>query len=271
MKKAYYLHIKYIFDLIFSLSGVIVLAPVFLIVALAVKLDSKGPIIFKQERNGKDGRIFLIYKFRTMKTTNVAFRVDKAIIDDNNSNLTNIGRVLRKLKLDELPQLFNVIKGDMSLVGPRPLMPQYLDAYQGWEWAKFNVRPGITGLAQVNGNAYLSTSNRSYYDLLYVENISAWLDFKIILKTFLVVFRGEKRQLRRVSEKKVWEMKQYYTIGVTIPIDYNSQLAEVAADDADEAAESAGKSQERAELRQKLFVKRIFAKKNAKNISGVAK
>ncbi|NCA92140.1 sugar transferase, partial [bacterium] len=173
---------------------------------------------------------------------------------------------------DELPQLINVIKGDMSLVGPRPLLPQYLDAYQGWEWAKFNVRPGITGLAQVNGNAYLSTSNRSYYDLLYVENISPMLDLKILFKTVLVILRGEKRQLRRVSEKKVWEMKQYYTIGVNIPIDYSTQIAQIAADDAtDIKTQSLKQRTKQSVARQKLLSKRLFNRKNDKNISEVAK
>ncbi|NCA68144.1 MAG: sugar transferase [Clostridia bacterium] len=268
MKKAY-IHIKYIFDLILSVAGVVALAPVFLIVAIAVKLDSRGPIIFKQNRNGKDGRIFRIYKFRTMTTTTVKFSVDRALIEDNNVNLTRVGRIIRKLKLDELPQLFNVIKGDMSLVGPRPLMPEYLDAYEGWEWSKFNVRPGITGLAQVNGNSYLSTANRNYYDLLYVENLSPWLDLKILFKTVLVVIKGEKRQLRRVSERKIWEMKQYYTVGVNIPIDYGTRYEEAAA--ADATADSNYKEKARkAALRQKIR-SGISVSKSGKNVSGVAK
>jgi lipopolysaccharide/colanic/teichoic acid biosynthesis glycosyltransferase len=268
MKKAY-IHIKYIFDLIISLAGVIALSPIFLIVAFAVKFDSKGPIIFKQQRNGKDGRIFEIYKFRTMKTTTVKFSVNEALIEDTNVNLTKVGRILRKLKLDELPQLINVIKGDMSLVGPRPLMPEYLDAYEGWEWAKFNVRPGITGLAQVNGNSYLSTSNRNYYDLLYVENLSAWLDLKILFKTVLVVIKGEKRQLRKVSEIKIWEMKQYYSVGVNIPIDYSAHLEVAAADATDDRIYFKDK-QKKSVWRQRIR-SGIFAKKSTKNISGVAK
>lgn len=268
MKKTY-INIKYIIDMLLSLSGVIILSPIYLLISCIIKIDSTGPIIFKQERNGKDGKVFNIYKFRTMKTTDVKFSVDKAIIDDTNSNLTKVGRILRKLKLDELPQLFNVIKGDMSLVGPRPLMPEYLDAYEGWEWAKFNVRPGITGLAQVNGNAYLSNSNRSYYDLLYVENISLWLDIKILFKTILVVLKGEKRQLRRVSAIKVWEMKQYYTLGVNIPIDYSSQFPEVAADDSTDTEKSLKAKQ--FILRRKLQSKRINFRKNTKNINEAMK
>lgn len=271
MKKAY-IGVKYIFDLIISLSGVIVLSPVLLVIALAVVLDSKGPIIFKQERNGKDAKLFYIYKFRTMKSTKVDFYVNKAIIEDTNCNLTRVGRILRKLKLDELPQLFNVIKGDMSLVGPRPLLPPYLDTYEGWEWVKFNVRPGITGLAQVNGNGYLSTSNRNYYDLLYVENMSPMLDLKILLKTIIVVVRGEKRQLRRVSEMKIWEMKQYYTVGVNIPINYGAMLQEAAADDATDdtsiVLDNTPKAPDMSSLKSK---RRQKNKKNVKYKIGVAK
>jgi len=268
MKKIY-IHIKYLFDFILSLAGVLMLSPIFLAVALAIKLDSKGPIIFRQERNGKDGKVFRIYKFRTMITTKVKFSIDNAIIEDTNANLTKVGRILRKLKLDELPQLINVIKGDMSLVGPRPLMPEYLDAYEGWEWAKFNVRPGITGLAQVNGNSYLSTSNRNYYDLLYVENLSPWLDVKILFKTALVVFKGEKRQLRRVSERKVWEMKQYYTVGVNIPIDYSARL-EVAAADSGSKRNAVKEKVKHTALRRKIR-SGISSIEKDENISGAAK
>ena len=142
---------KAVMDRILAFFGLLVLFLPLLIVALAIKLDSKGPAIFKQERIGKDEKPFLLYKFRTMKSTDVKFDIEHPVIADNNENLTKVGRVIRKFKIDEFLQLINVLKGDMSLIGPRPLLVRYLPYYTKDERRRHDVRPGLTGLAQVNG------------------------------------------------------------------------------------------------------------------------
>ena len=147
-----------------------------------------------------------------MKSTDVAFDTDHAVIEDDNPSVTPVGRVLRKLKLDEVPQLFNILKGDMSFIGPRPLMPVYLEEYEEWEKHKFDVKPGLSGLAQVSGNGYLEKQGRSYYDVLYAENVSFGLDVKLFFKTFLVILKGEEYCLKNVSEEQIEEMKRKYSL-----------------------------------------------------------
>ena len=134
-----YRFFKAVMDFLLALLGLVILFFPLLIVALAIRIDSKGPAIFKQERIGKGQKPFMLYKFRTMKTTNVEFDINHPVIKDDNKNLTRVGRVIRKLKIDEFLQLINVLKGDMSLIGPRPLMRVYLDGYEPWEKQKFNV------------------------------------------------------------------------------------------------------------------------------------
>ena len=197
--------IKSVADVFFALIALAITAPLMLVCAIIVRCDGRGKALFRQERIGKGGKTFFIYKFRTMTATDIAFATDHAVIEDGNPSVTKAGRILRKFKLDELPQLFNVLKGEMSFVGPRPLMPVYLDEYEEWEKQKFAVKPGLTGLAQVNGNGYLEKKSRSYYDVFYVENESLFLDVKIFFKTFLIVLFGEEKFLREVDEKEIKE------------------------------------------------------------------
>ncbi len=183
-------YIKRILDFTLSFIGFIILLPIFLIVALLIKTTSSGPVFFKQYRLGKDGNEFQILKFRTM--TNRKREVDREILKGD-AEVTTIGYYLRRLKIDELPQIINILKGDMSVVGPRPSMPELLNDFNEDAKYRITVTPGLTGLAQINGNIYLSWEQRWKYDRKYVENMSFVLDFKIILKTLLIVLFGEKR------------------------------------------------------------------------------
>ncbi len=199
---------KAVMDRILAFFGLLVLFLPLLIVALAIKLDSKGPAIFKQERIGKDEKPFLLYKFRTMKSTDVKFDIEHPVIADNNENLTKVGRVIRKFKIDEFLQLINVLKGDMSLIGPRPLMWVYLDFYEPWERKKFTVKPGMSGLSQVKGNGHLSRIERSYYDVLYTKKIKLSTDAEILFKTVGVMLVGEEKFLKNVPEEEIERLKQ---------------------------------------------------------------
>lgn len=206
-----YKFFKFIFDKILALLGLIILLLPLIIIAIAIKIDSKGPAIFRQERIGKNQKPFKLYKFRTMKSTNVTFDINHPVIFDDNANLTKVGRVLRKIKADEMLQLLNVLKGDMSFVGPRPLLAVYLQQYEPWELQKFKVKPGLSGLSQVSGNGYLSSQERSFYDVLYTEKISLFTDIKVVFKTLGVVFRGEERYLKHVTDEEMQKMKDKYT------------------------------------------------------------
>lgn len=181
---------KRIFDFTVSLLLIIALFPVFLVIALVVLIDSGYPVIFKQYRVGKDNKLFYIYKFRTMKvnTRNTATEDLK----EANSVITKSGRILRKTSLDEMPQLFNVLSGKMSFVGPRPLIPEEKEIRQiRKELGVYSVRPGITGLAQVNGRDMLSAKEKALFDKEYVEKQSLLFDIKIMFKTVLVVLKRE--------------------------------------------------------------------------------
>lgn len=179
--------IKRPMDFILSLIAIIVLSPVFLIVALLVRIKLGSPVIFKQQRPGLNEKIFTMYKFRTMtdaKDSNGELLPDK-------DRLTKFGNLLRATSLDELPELFNILKGDMSIVGPRPLAVKYLPFYNETERKRHNVRPGLTGLAQINGRNTAIWEKRFQYDIEYVDNISFLLDLKIIFKTIEKVFKKE--------------------------------------------------------------------------------
>jgi lipopolysaccharide/colanic/teichoic acid biosynthesis glycosyltransferase len=160
-----------------------------IISVLTIKLTSKGPIFFKQERLGRGGRLFKIYKFRTMTDNIRKFDVQ---IDSYNNEITFYGKFARGFKIDEMPPLINVLKGDLSIVGPRPCLPSLQSKFNEDGRARLLVRPGLTGLAQVNGNIYLSWEERWKLDSEYVKNQSLLLDAKIILRTVVVVFLGEK-------------------------------------------------------------------------------
>ncbi|PGY63245.1 sugar transferase [Bacillus thuringiensis] len=179
--------IKRPMDFILSLIAIIMLSPVFLIVAFLVKTRLGSPVLFKQERPGLNGTIFKMYKFRTMtdeKNENGALLADSI-------RLTKFGKFLRSTSLDELPGLFNIFKGDMSIIGPRPLLVQYLPLYNEHQKRRHEVRPGLSGLAQVNGRNAISWEEKFNYDVEYVENVSFITDWKIILLTIKKVFIRE--------------------------------------------------------------------------------
>lgn len=209
MKRGYGL-IKFLFDRVAAFIGIIILLPVFFVAAVLVASDGNGNVIFRQTRVGLQGRFFDVYKFRTMKSVDVRFYVDKALIEEGNDNVTRFGRFLRRFKIDELPQLVNVLKGDMSFVGPRPLLPDYIGVYETWEFCKFKVRPGLTGLAQISGNSYLSVSERSYYDVFYIENKSFRLDMEILIDTAKSIVRGEAKRQVRVNLKNIDYFRNKY-------------------------------------------------------------
>ena len=142
-----------------------------------------------------------------MKATDVPFDIEHPVIDDDNAELTAIGRILRKTKIDEFPQLINVLRGEMSLIGPRPFMPVYYERYEEWEKERLCVKPGLSGPAQVNGNGYLTNEERSYYDIVYARNVSFRTDVKIMFKTVGVLLLGEKRFLRGVPAAEIEKIK----------------------------------------------------------------
>ncbi|MEQ3511904.1 sugar transferase [Pseudoalteromonas sp. BZB3] len=181
--------VKRLFDFLICGVVLVLLSPLLILSVIMIKCTSKGPIFFLQERLGKDGIRFQVYKFRTMTDTVRKFDVQ---VDNSNTEVTFFGKFARRLKIDELPQLLNVLKGDMSIVGPRPCLPSLQSDFNDDGLARLRVRPGLTGLAQVNGNIYLSWEERWKLDREYVENQSLLLDVKIVLRTILVVFLGEK-------------------------------------------------------------------------------
>lgn len=178
---------KRLLDIVASLSMLIILSIVFLITWVLVIVKLGSPAIFKQPRPGRDGNIFYVYKFRTMTDA----RNEKGELLPDKVRLTPFGKLLRKLSLDELPQLWNVLKGDMSFVGPRPLLVEYLPLYSERQAMRHKVRPGITGWAQVNGRNAISWEQKFEYDVWYVENQSLWLDIKILMLTVKKVFISE--------------------------------------------------------------------------------
>ena len=176
---------KPIFDLFFSVLILILLFPVIVVLWLLVFMKLGSPVLFSQVRPGKNERLFKLYKFRTM-----TWQLDsKGELLPDADRLNSFGKFLRKTSLDELPQLFNVIKGDISLVGPRPLLVEYLPLYNDFQKKRHLVKPGITGLAQVNGRNAIPWEEKFTYDIHYVENISFFLDLKIIIKTLFKVLK----------------------------------------------------------------------------------
>lgn len=185
--------IKRLLDFILSLITLIILSPLLLVVALLIKLDSKGPVFYTQLRPGKNQKLFKVYKFRTMVQGADKHQKVGVEVKQDDSRITSLGRFLRRFKIDEFPQLINILKGDMSIVGPRPSLPDYLQQYEEWELERFLVRPGLTGLAQVNGNIYLEREEKSAYDIRYIKEMSFFLDIKIIIKTVAIVLFGEDK------------------------------------------------------------------------------
>lgn len=192
--------LKRVFDMILSIIGIVLLSPIYLIIAIAIKLDSKGPVLFKQVRVGKDRKNFTIYKFRTMVISAESKRelqIDPTNMDNfvfqskSDNRITKVGSFLRNTSLDEIPQLFNVLFGHMSLVGPRPEIPEVVKYYPENYYQRLLVLPGITGLAQVSGRGEIELGKTIYYDLTYISNFSIWYDIKILLTTIFKVFKRE--------------------------------------------------------------------------------
>lgn len=179
--------IKRSFDIIFSLTVLIMLSPIFLIIAILVKIKLGGPIFFVQERIGMYNRPFKMYKFRTMRDT----KDSSGNLLSDNERLTKFGKILRSTSLDELPEFFNILRGEMSLIGPRPLLPEYLPLYSGEQIKRHNVLPGLTGWAQVNGRNSISWTEKFELDVWYVENWSLKLDLKIFFLTIVKVIKRE--------------------------------------------------------------------------------
>lgn len=179
--------IKRLLDIILSLIAIIVLSPLLLILCLLVKIKLGSPVIFTQERPGKDEKIFRLYKFRSMTDD----RDEDGNLLPDDERLTSFGKKLRSTSLDELPELFNILKGDMSIVGPRPLLVEYLDLYNDEQKHRHDVRPGLTGLAQTNGRNEISWESRFLLDIEYVNALSFLMDMNILLDTIKVVFKRE--------------------------------------------------------------------------------
>ncbi len=180
-------YIKRMFDFVCSLVALLILSPIFLVLIVLVRIKLGSPVIFCQERPGKDGKIFKMYKFRSMTEE----RDDKGELLPDEIRLNSFGKKLRATSLDELPELINILKGDMSLVGPRPLLVRYLPLYNERQKHRHDVRPGITGYAQVNGRNAISWEEKFEKDLWYVKNISFFTDMKIIFGTVFAVLNRD--------------------------------------------------------------------------------
>lgn len=197
----FYLIVKRTIDILGALIGLLLLSPIFLIVAIAIKLDSKGPIIFGHTRKGLHGKDIKVYKFRTMYensqeifnnfTKEQKEEFYKNFKLENDPRVTKIGDFLRRTSIDELPQLINILNGSMSIVGPRPIVQKEIDLYGDYANKLFSVVPGLTGYWQANGRSDTTYEERIKMDMYYIDNRGFWLDFKIIIKTFGSVLKGE--------------------------------------------------------------------------------
>lgn len=194
--------IKRFFDIIVSSIGIIICALFWLVILILIKILMPGPVFFKQDRVGKNFKIFSVLKFRTMKVDQDAEKNFK--IEKDKERITFLGNILRRTKLDETPQLINVLKGDMSLVGPRPTVQQRVDEYPEYQRKRLSMRPGMTGLAQTRGNVLLSWPRRIQYDCEYVERFTVFLDLQILINTVGVILLGEEKY---ISEKDLSSYK----------------------------------------------------------------
>jgi undecaprenyl phosphate N,N'-diacetylbacillosamine 1-phosphate transferase len=176
-------------DVVVSILALLVLSPIAIMVAIAVKLDSPGSVLFRQERIGRHGKAFVLYKFRSM-TVGAEHRGTGALVEKNDSRITGVGRIIRKLSFDEIPQLINVLRGEMSVVGPRPGLRYQFEQYDEVQRRRLLVRPGVTGWAQVNGRNSIDWGRRIELDLDYVDRLSPWTDALVLLKTFPSVLKG---------------------------------------------------------------------------------
>ena len=206
--RAVNLFLKRAFDIVVSLVALLVFTviPVMIVVPIAIRLGSNGPALFKQTRVGKDGKLFVMYKFRTM----IPERYDKNGVEImSEDRITKVGRFLRKTSLDELPQLFNVLNGTMSIIGPRPMLDYQAPRCRGEEVLRFQMRPGLTGLAQVKGRNNLLWEDRIVFDVEYVKNFTFWLDIESLAKTVLLVFKKEGTDVKP-EYRKIDRFSKHY-------------------------------------------------------------
>lgn len=191
-----YKYIKRLMDIIIALIGLLFAFIPMIIVAIAIKLESKGPALFKQVRTGKGGKNFNLYKFRSMT-------VDNDVMNFKTENkITKVGKFIRKTSLDELPQLFNILKGEMSFIGPRPWITEYYNNFNAHQKRRVEVLPGITGLAQATGRNNLNIFEKINYDIEYVDNFSFKMDLKVVLKTIKTVLSKEGAELSKYGIKE---------------------------------------------------------------------
>ena len=193
---------KRIIDIFISLIALLVLWPLFIIIAILIKIDDNGPVFYRQVRTGKNGKNFLMFKFRTMKACK---RGDEMKLS-HDERVTKLGKVLRKTSLDELPQFFNVIKGDMSFIGPRPWIVDYYERFNEEQKRRVEVRPGIIGLAQARGRNSLSIFDKINYDLEYVDNLSFLMDFRVLFESIRMVLKREHAEI--IQEDIKLELEQ---------------------------------------------------------------
>jgi len=183
--------LKRVIDILLSFAGIIILSPIYLILCIAIKLDTRGPIIFKQKRVGKNRSYFYIFKFRTMKI-DTPKEMPTHLLSNPEAYITRVGKFLRKTSLDELPQLFNILKGDMSIIGPRPALWNQYDLIEEREKYDANdIRPGLTGLAQISGRDELAIEHKANLDGYYTANVTPWMDLKCFFGTIISVFKSE--------------------------------------------------------------------------------
>ena len=205
--------IKRVCDLILALLLLVLAFIPMIIVAICIKIEDGGPIIYKSKRVGKNCKIFNVYKFRSMK-------VDRQELHSNLSHeqmVTKVGKVIRKTSLDELPQLINILKGEMSFIGPRPWIPEYYEWFTDEQKKRNNVLPGISGLAQVKGRNGISIFKKIEYDLYYVEHISMWLDIKIVFETIVQVFKKTNAEISEQGIKEeISELKEQENISTEV-------------------------------------------------------
>lgn len=178
-----YIYLKIVIDFVFAILLLAIASPIIVVASIAIRLESKGPILFRQKRPGKDGKIFIVNKFRTMKIETV--KNGQTLSDME--RMTRTGKFLRKTSIDELPQLFNIIKGEMSFIGSRPLLVKYLECYSQEQMRRHEVLPGISGWAQVNGRNTISWEDKFKFDVYYVDNISLIMDLRILYWTIYKV------------------------------------------------------------------------------------
>ena len=197
----WYLPLKRLADIAAAVIMLLILAPFFAVVAIIMKLTDPGPVFFSQKRSGLRGKEFTIYKFRTM-------RIDRKhdpfeYVSAEHSDITRLGRMLRRVKFDETPQVWNILKGDMSLIGPRPTLPEQVVKYNDFERRRLEVRPGISGLAQIHGGITLSWPEKIKWDIHYVDHLGPMMDLRICLKTVVVILGGDKKFTRTIEQSKI--------------------------------------------------------------------